>query len=206
MVEDRDAEVAGPVPAWLGHWWLPLLICIVAFLAEAGGETARFALRYERMAIGEGEYWRLLTGHFVHLGWSHLLMNMLALLLIWLLVGDRLNGRAWLLALPVIIVTIDAGFWWLDTPLAWYVGFSGALHGMLLAGLVVDWRRPGGETWLLGAMLLAKLSYEQLVGPLPGSAASAGGDVVVNAHLYGAVGGLLAVAASKIRVVRSRSI
>jgi len=206
MFEDRKAANACPVVAWLGHWWLPLLIGVIAVLAEAGGDTARAVLRYERLPIVDGEYWRLLSGHFVHLGWAHLLMNMVALLLIWLLVGKRLNGREWLLAAAVIVASIDAGFWWLDTQLVWYVGFSGVLHGMLLAGLIAQWRHASGEIWLLGALLLGKLIYEQAVGPLPGSVASAGGDVVVNAHLYGAVGGLLAVVVAKIRVMRSPSI
>jgi hypothetical protein len=49
---------------------------------------------------------------------------------------------------------------------------------------------PAGY-WLLGALAL-KLGVEQLFGPLWLAAESAGGPVIVNAHLYGAAGGLLA--------------
>jgi len=32
-------------------------------------------LRYERAAIAGGEVWRLVSCHFVHLGWAHCLLN-----------------------------------------------------------------------------------------------------------------------------------
>ena len=38
----------------------------------------------------------------------------------------------------------------------------------------------------------AKLGWEQLAGPLPFTGETAGGPVIVDAHLYGAVGGALA--------------
>ena len=204
--QDRQATAANIARRALRHGWLPTLICIVALLAAAGGEAATALLRYERALLQDGEYWRLISGHFVHLGWAHLVLNVTALLLVWLLVGNRLSGSSWLLSCALIIATIDAGFWWLDTGLDWYVGFSGVLHGMLLAGLLGNWQPASGEAWILLAVLVAKLLYEQFAGPLPGSVSSAGGPVVVNAHLYGAVGGLLAAALVKIRVARRPSI
>ncbi|MGB5247229.1 MAG: rhombosortase [Woeseia sp.] len=189
-----------------GGWQLPLAIAIVALIAEAGGDAWREVLRYDRIAVGQSEWWRLLSGHLVHLGWSHLAMNVLALLGIWLLVGRNLRIPDWLLAGAVIVAGIDAGFWWREPQLIWYVGLSGALHGILVAGLIAGWHRHRGEAVLLGGLLVAKLVYEQYFGALPGSAATAGGDVVVNAHLYGALAGLLAIVAVRVRVAALRSI
>jgi hypothetical protein len=56
------------------------------------------------------------------------------------------------------------------------------------------------------AVVVGKLLYEQLVGPLPGSESVAGGTVIVNAHLYGAVGGGLAAFFFWHRVRRPASI
>ena len=51
---------------------------------------------------------------------------------------------------------------------------------------------PGrGGLWLF-AGLVAKLAWEQTLGPLPMTARTAGGPVIVNAHLYGSLGGVLA--------------
>jgi hypothetical protein len=47
---------------------------------------------------------------------------------------------------------------------------------------------------VIGVAVLMKIMFEQLIGPLPGSEQSAGGDVVVNAHLYGVLAGVAAAA------------
>ena len=48
------------------------------------------------------------------------------------------------------------------------------------------------ESVVICALVIGKLIYEQLFGPLPGSESTSGGSVVVNAHLYGAIGGAIA--------------
>jgi hypothetical protein len=71
------------------------------------------------------------------------------------------------------------------------VGLSGVLHGLLVAGLLHGLMTPRRrESAVVLALVFAKLAYEQLAGPLPGSAATAGGAVIVDAHLYGAIAGL----------------
>lgn len=202
----KPDEGLGGSHRYLRLWRLPFLICLLLLLVEAGGEPVREALRYAREPIAQGEIWRLLSGHLVHLGWTHFLMNAVALLLIWALVGERLNAQRWLLAMFLIVVTIDAGFWFIDRQLVWYVGLSGVLHGILLAGLVAGWPEARTESLILAGLLALKLVYEQVVGPLPGSESTAGGAVVVNAHLYGAVGGLLGGLLLRVRAVRLRTI
>jgi hypothetical protein len=56
-------------------------------------------------------------------------------------------------------------------------------------------RRRDLDGWILAIFLVVKLSYEQAAGALPFSGGGAG--VVVDAHLYGALGGLAAAAAIK---------
>lgn len=202
----KQPNGAAGVACWLHQWWPPLLLCCCMVLAEAGGDPLRIALRYAREPLADGEFWRLLSGHFVHLGWGHLLLNAAALLLVWALTGTRMSLTNWLLSGALIVVVIDAGFWWLEPQLAWYVGLSGVLHGLLVAGLLVSWPSLRMETVLLCSLIVLKLAYEQLYGALPGSGLAAGGAVVVDAHLYGAVGGLLAATIVKIRVMRVASI
>ena len=170
----------------------PAILTFVAGAAELLGEPARLALRYEREAIGEGQLWRLLSGHLVHLGPQHLLLNLAGLILVWILVGSYLRSSGWFLAFGVIVAGLDFGFWVLRPTLDWYVGLSGVLHGLLVAGLVVGWRRAPVESAVLALLVMAKLAWEQLGGALPGSEAAAGGPVVVDAHLYGAIAGILA--------------
>ena len=48
-------------------------------------------------------------------------------------------------------------------------------------------------------IVAGKLAWEQFAGPLPGSESGSGGPVIVDAHLYGAVGGLLAAVLIRVR-------
>lgn len=177
-----------------GHgqgWLLPVLLAGLCLLGLMFGDAARELLRYERAALAAGEVHRLLSGHFVHLGIGHAVLNLVGLGLVWMLVGGAFSPLAWVAVLVVVITCIDAGFWFLLPSLNWYVGLSGVLHGLLVAGLIRGFRARRVESLLIGAGLAAKLIYELWIGPLPGSADAAGGAVIVEAHLFGAVGGLL---------------
>jgi len=176
----------------LRAWWLPGLAISIAVLLALTGDWGRELLRYDRLAISGGELWRLISGHFVHLGWSHIALNAVGLVLISYLIASRFSSIQWLLISLLIIMGIDLGFWILEPQLAWYVGLSGVLHGLLAAGVASGMRNRHFDSWIIGGLLLIKLIYEQLVGPIPGSEGTSGGDVVVAAHLYGAIAGALA--------------
>ncbi|MEM8817572.1 MAG: rhombosortase [Pseudomonadota bacterium] len=180
----------------------------VAALAVAlwwAGPKLTGLLRFERSAIAAGEVWRLLTGHFVHLGGSHVALNAAGLVLVWLLVGSAFSLTAWLLLSLLVVAAIDAGLWWFSPELSWYVGLSGLLHGWLAAGVCGLARRRRDDAALLGVMLAVKLGFEQWQGPLPGSAVAAGGPVIIDAHLYGAIGGVLAGALALLVRVKGRT-
>lgn len=176
--------------AFAGGWVVLLTGAAILALASLGdGLTA--ALRFERAAITDGQLWRLVSGHLVHLGASHAVLNVIGLLLIAWLVGKEYTLRQWLFVAAVTIMAIDAGLWWLLPELEWYVGLSGVLHGCLAAGVIRQIRHRRPDAFLLAALLCGKLIFEALFGALPGSAETAGGPVVTEAHLYGAAGGVV---------------
>ncbi|MEM7292717.1 MAG: rhombosortase [Pseudomonadota bacterium] len=156
------------------------------------------SLRYQREALPLPDWWRFLSANFIHLGWSHWLLNMCGLALVQALVGYRFSASIWCAVILVSCLGVSGGLFALNPKLSWYVGFSGALHGMLAAGALADTVSSAGRQKLFGMVILAcvasKLLWEQLVGSLPGSASAAGGPVVVDSHLYGAVAGILAAA------------
>lgn len=183
----NNAKVANRTSA---AWLLGLLGGAVVLLA-LGGETSRLALRYERLAIlGAGEYWRLITAHLVHGSFTHLGLNLAGLALIGALFPRHFSTRGWFAILLLSVVAIDAGFVWNEPQLHWYVGLSGVLHGGLAAGSLAWWRyETKGLALALTVIFVSKLVWEQWQGALPLS-----GDmpVIVDAHLYGAIGGGLA--------------
>jgi rhomboid family GlyGly-CTERM serine protease len=170
---------------------LLLAAVLVAVQLAAAGNPA--GLRYERSAVLAGEAWRLITGHLVHGDAAHLGWNLLGVALVGLLFGRGYRPWQWLAVLAAALLVIDLGFLLLEPQLAWYVGFSGALHGLMAAGLVAWlWRARDAVTWLVAAIFCAKLAWEHAAGPLPFTAESMSLPVVHAAHTYGAVGGALA--------------
>jgi rhomboid family GlyGly-CTERM serine protease len=174
--------------SWVGPV-LTAALCLALWLA---GDATRDWGRYDRSGLEAGQAWRLLTGHLVHLGWGHLWPNLLALLLIGGLVEEFLKPLEWLAVVIVAALGIDAGLYILDPGVPWYVGLSGVLHGVVACGALM--MLQSGH-FRLGAVLAlgvaAKLSFEQISGPVPFTQASVGGAVIVAAHLYGAVSGAL---------------
>jgi rhomboid family GlyGly-CTERM serine protease len=169
----------------------PLLLGALALGLAGAGEIGRELLRWDRTALADGEWWRLLTGNLVHLGTAHLLLNLVGLGLVWALVGDGLRGLRGLGVVVLASSAVGLGLWWGEPGLGWYVGLSGTLHGVLVAGALVGSRRRPAESGLVLGLVAVKLAWESLVGPLPGTAELVGGAVISAAHLYGALGGLL---------------
>ena len=172
------------------------LLCGCALLVALvmTDDAGRAWLQYDRAALARGELWRLLTAHLVHLDLRHALLNCAGLALMWALFARAYSARQWVLILVASVAAIDAGLWLGDSTLRWYVGSSGALHGVMAAGTLAHLRRGERDGWFLAAFLLGKLVWEQWVGPLPLSGRD---PVVVDAHLYGVLGGLAAAACLK---------
>jgi rhomboid family GlyGly-CTERM serine protease len=174
-----------------GRWGAALLASLGGLLVlQAGGAGTVAALRYDRSALAAGQWWRLLSAHAVHLDLRHTVLNGAGLALLWALFARHYRGRQWLLILMTAACAIDAGLWFRDTRVMWYVGASGVLHGAMAAGCLAALRRGEREGFYLAAFVLAKLVYEQAGGVL--AFAGSALPVVVNAHLYGALGGLAA--------------
>lgn len=172
-------------------WLAPLAIAVLAAALELGGDPLRLALRYERAALESGELWRLLSGHLVHLGTSHMLMNVAALGVIAFVFAPVLRARDWIIAAFSSALSIDFGLFVFDPDVVWYVGLSGVLHGLWAAGSIRAFAlgRPGAGS--LALLLLAKLGYESLIGPVPMTGEIAAGPVITQAHAWGALGGAL---------------
>lgn len=154
-------------------------------------EDWRQLLRYERLAVADGELWRVLTGNLVHLGWAHFLLNICGLLVMAWLFGTYRSAGFWAAAFLICAIGCNAGLFLFSPDVFWVVGLSGALHGLFVIG-ASDWIARGdpvGKWLLLGVVV--KLIWEQLVGELPLSAEVVGSSVVTDAHLWGAMAGAL---------------
>lgn len=177
----------------MSDWFAPLGLSGLLLALFLGGSGVTGALRYERAAVLQGQWWRLATGQLVHADAMHLAWNIVGVLLVWWLFAREYRLGVWGQILLVSTVVIGFGFLAFDSQLEWYVGFSGVLHGAMAAGLVA-WLRTARDplTALVAVLFAAKLAWEHLHGGLPFTSATLSLPVVHQAHTYGALGGTLA--------------
>jgi rhomboid family GlyGly-CTERM serine protease len=179
-----------------------LLVCMS--ILQALPLPWRELLRFERNGIGNGEIWRIVTGHYVHLGWGHLALNATGLALGAWVFGAERRPQQWFNATLLSTLACGLGLWWLSPEVAWCVGLSGVLHGLMIVGTGSWILRGEPAGWWVAGLWVLKLGWEHFRGEVPLTAALAGGAVVTDAHLWGAAGGVLYLLLSEIRAIWRR--
>ncbi len=173
------------------------VLTLAAVLAVLGlaHEWVNPWLNYQRSAVLDGQIWRLVTAHLVHLNAWHMVMNLTGLLLCWFFFTDLLTRRLLWLWLGVSAPVVGLAFLGLDAELTRYVGLSGLLHGLLVLLLVLGWRGNPVLHSLVLVVVAGRLFWEQRPDYDTEYLQSfIDGSVYVNAHLYGALIGLVLAA------------
>lgn len=182
--DHQISEPRGP-----SDWRLLLPLVVIPVLLQTFGSFE--GLRLETAAPGT-EIWRLATGQLVHVSWTHLLLNILGLSLVWLLVGDAFGGLGWILVTLVCLAAVNVGLIIYSPDVAWYAGLSGLLHGLIVAGALANWNRSRYVSVALLVFVVSKLIFEHYKIGLVAAEQLIGASVISDAHVYGAVGGVLA--------------
>lgn len=148
-------------------------------------------LEFDRSAIYQGQWWRILTGHFMHTNTWHLVMNLGGFVLIMLLHGMYYRQlQLWLhLLLGCVLIGLALLFW--SPQISIYVGLSGWLHALLVCGCCIDIQRQWSSGWLILAAVFGKVIWEQWQGASQDVVTLIEAEVATDAHMYGAVIGLL---------------
>lgn len=136
------------------------------------------------------QFWRLWTGHWVHVGWMHYFLNMLAFICLPFIFprASVWHFTALLLALPPLI---SLSFYYFLPDINAYAGLSGVLHGAYTAVACVHlmYRRERNFAAFVLFLILSKLLWENTVGSM-GTAQLIGSPVLVEAHLLGVIWGI----------------
>lgn len=178
-----------PVRAW------PRALILVAalFLLQAGGGGVKAALRFSRQALEQGEWWRLFSAHFVHLGWTHAVLNMLGVLLCCALAPGLFNRHVWVKT-GALALCVGALLWWISPGVPNYVGLSGVLYGLFALGLLPQAWRGDRLASLALAATAAWMLWQWGMGPSAVEEGLIGGSIISIAHIYGFALGLAGAA------------
>ena len=137
------------------------------------------------------EFWRLWTAHWVHVGWMHFFLNMLAFACLPFIFP---HARNWHLCVLMLLLPpfISLIFYFYLPYIEAYAGLSGVLHGLYTAVGLVYLQYPKERKFAILVLLLitAKLVWENTFGKT-GTAQLIGSPVLTEAHLIGAIGGVL---------------
>ncbi|CAN5370327.1 rhombosortase [soil metagenome] len=164
-------------------------------------------LAWDRAALDAAhQYWRLVTGPWIHLSWAHLGLNLAGLAVVLLMFARITTAAAQAVALVSICVLTDLLLWVVFPSATWRVGLLGPLHGLFAWAalrLVTTpdpapdqaWWRGPAFGWVLLAGRAIKLALESLIVVDPQQVAWIGGPVLRSAHQAGTLAGLLVAAA-----------
>lgn len=177
---DKRALLAPAV--WAG----PAAWLVVALVLLAYGTPARDALGFARTAIAHGEWWRLVTGNFVHLGARHLFLDALGLGLWMLLCGTAVGWRGWCVRSLALASGVGLGLYFFVPGVVGYVGLSGMIYGLFVLDLghdaVVD---RDGFAILCVVVIAARVGWAIGSGTPAWERNFMGGEVISAAHLCG---------------------
>ena len=179
------------LPLAFNHFIVPLIVGIISIIAYLFDALISDFLVYQLDAINNGQLWRLLTGHLFHTNGYHLLLNLCALILLWALHGQFYSKINYFLLFILSAVTCSAGLYFFSPDLHQYVGLSGVLHGIFIFGALSDIKYKDKTGYLLFAGAWLKILHEQIYGASSDVVNLIEANVAVDAHLWGAVGGLL---------------
>ena len=164
-------------------------LCLIAFWSTALQEL----LVYDRHAIQQGEYWRLLSGHSVHFSPVHLASDLLAFaaLGVWLETRHRVNCALLYLLMGL---AIGGSLYLLEPELQEFGGLSGIAYGQLTCLALLELRGQyrniaglalAGLALKIGLEFNAPLSHEPLQDFIPVPLSHAAGSAAA-LMLFGA--------------------
>lgn len=160
------------------------IVSVIAFILQF--ETYQSYAIWQRQTILDGQWWRLITGHFTHTNTYHALVNVATFWIMSFIFKPRPNE----LVILMSVLAVCIGLLNLLTPVQEYAGLSGILHGVFAYYALRETLSGRKSSGLLVLGILAKVAWEQVYGASESTAELIQASVAVDAHFFGAVLGL----------------
>ena len=181
------------LPVQMKYSLAPLLIIIVSIILSLTEPMSSNLLAYDRDQINDFQWWRLITGHFLHTNTVHLLLNTVGLTLLWALHGYYYNIARYLIQFFALCLGTSISLYLFSEQMGWYVGLSGVLHGLFVIGAYFDIKQKIKTGWLMFIGVWLKVIHEQFFGASEEVAQLIAANVAIDAHLYGTMTGSIII-------------
>jgi rhomboid family GlyGly-CTERM serine protease len=177
---------------FFSEWWFSLLVLVVILTTASFGDALTQVLSLKRDMINQGEWWRIITGQFVHLTTNHTLLNATGYIILCFGFRKEVTATEEMITLFIASIGVGLGIYWLNPEMAWYAGLSGAIYGLLVSNSIIGIKKTPYLSAFFLFFVITKLIYEQFFA-LPDRAAASliGGEVAIDSHLYGAIVGII---------------
>lgn len=171
----------------------PLLIVIVSVILALTEPMSSNLFAYDRNQLNNFQWWRLITGHFLHTNTTHLLLNTAGLLLLWALHGHYYKMPHYLKQFFALCLGTSIGLYLFAEQMQWYVGLSGVLHGLFVIGAYFDIQQKFKTGWLMLIGVWLKVLHEQIYGASEEISQLIAANVAIDAHLFGTITGCIII-------------
>jgi len=191
--------------------YLSLLTVVFSLILLPINNAAKY-LQYDRAAIGAGQFWRIITGHWTHWSFDHFLWCAITFIALGA-VCERIDRKGFAVSLALSIIIVPVFCWFADPAMHFYRGLSGLCSSVFMVGAIqmarkarTEHNRAGVILPALAALLFfAKIFFEFINGQALFVHSSDIFTPVPLAHLSGCLVGMIAVACTEFRVHRESS-
>ena len=157
------------------------MIPVMTLLQAIGPEY----FRYQQDMVEQGQFWRIITGHWVHVGWLHLLLNGLGLVICVSLTSPGWSPLRWFSCSVIMAIGVSIMLAIYSPEVGDYAGLSGVLFGLYMLTALDLYARDRLIAVLIIAAIVIKVLMEQFNFYDFNSGELIGARVIVDAHLYG---------------------
>lgn len=187
---------------FLIHGIVLIAILMLSIFQPLSGDW--LSLDQSKVKIGH-EWWRLITGHLVHLSWNHTLLNCAGLTLIAVIFTPTTGSSIPSIATSKMVIIFyllssiitSVCLLTFEPNIQNYFGLSGLLYGLIIFYFICDIKENTIFSIAALIMIISKIFWDQIhSGNDHLTAELIGGPVAASAHLYGGIGGFISALAA----------